>query len=355
MFKGLPIKTKRGKQADKKLLEKTIKRGFIFSPEVVYNYSNYNALIKLVEEVYGITAEKLNNSFHKSWVKVKEADIEQLVVEQIAHYLTTYGKEQPEEYIEEKGEQWGVDNLGGKIIGLGDFESDKIGGNYVYIPKEKLEIPECDISGMKLVIIKGYTKDELKTKLLKLLGSGIALGEDTINDVMDVATFVKLNENDIENVKNKEVKALLYDYLNLFPENPVEFLRFVVYKSTTETLLIKSTDLIEKIKESKNINVIKLFGEYEKKYGLSRLAETFYRHKPIFLAFRTNKRLKVIVNKIRRLAIKYHKPLPEDYLNSVTAKIKKGEKIDNKKLKEELNKVNIFRKIRLLYALKFRT
>lgn len=355
LFKALPIKTKR-KKTNKDLLIKTIKRGFIFSPEVIYNYSNYDKLIKIVEKVFGITAEKLNSSFHKSWIKVKEADIEQLVVEQIAHYLTTYGKEQPKEYLIEKEAQWRVDHLAEKIIGLGDFKSDKIyDKDYIYIPKEKLEISKLDIGEIKLVIIKGYTKKELKEKLLSLLGSGIALSEDTIKDVLDVAIFVELDEKDLKNIKNKEVRVALYDYLNLLPENPIEFLRFAIYKATEKTLLIKSSDLIKEIKKKKNLDIIKLFTKYEKKCGLPGLSTIFYRFKPIFLAFRTNKKLKKTINKIRRLAVKHHKPLPEDYLNTITSKLKKGEKIDNDKLKKELDRVNIFRKVRLAYALKFRT
>lgn len=355
LFKAVPITTKR-RRANKELLEKTIRRGYVFSPEVVYNYSDYDQLIQAVEEVYGITAEKLNNSFHKSWAKIKETDTEQLIVEQIAHYLTTYGKEQPVEYLIEKEEQWKVDNLAEKIINLGDFESDKIHDeNYVYIPKEKLEIPDLDIDNIKLVVIKGYTKEELKVKLLGLLGSGIALREDTISDVVDIATFLEFEENDVEKIKNKEVKASLYSYLNLIPENPIEFLRLALFESTEKTLIIKSFGVIEKIKENSGASIIKLFNQYKKEYGLERLAEIFYRQKPIFLAFRANKRLKPTINRIRRLAVKYHKPLPEDYLNEITAKIKKNKKIDKDKLENELKRVNVFRKIRLAYALKFRT
>jgi len=355
LFKALPIKTKR-KKTNKDLLMKTIKKGFIFSPEVIYTYPNYIKLIEMVEKLFGITAEKLNSSFHKSWVKVKNADIEQLVVEQIAHYLTTYGKEQPKEYLIEKEVQWGVNHLAEKILELKDFESNKIQDeNYIYIPKEKLDIPELDIDGIKLVVIKGYTKKELKEKLLKLLGLGIALGEDTIKDVLNVATFVELNEKDLENIKNKEVRVTLYDNLNLLPESPIEFLRFVIYKATDKTLLIKSSVLIKEIKEHKNTGITKLFTEYKQKYGLEKLAEIFYRFKPLFLAFRINKTSKKTINKIRRLAVKYHKPLPEDYLNNITSKLKKGEKVGSNKLKEELDKVNVFRKIRLAYALKFRT
>lgn len=354
LFKALPIKVRKKKAPTKELLEKTIKRGFVFSPEVIYNYPNYDELIKLVEEVFGITGEKVNASFHKSWKKVKEADIEQLVIEQIAHYLTTYGKKDPAGYMFQKMhlENWKVDNLGEKVISLEDLDADKITDkDYIYIPKEALNIPEIDIDEIKLVVIKGYTKQELKDKLLKLLNSGIALGEDTIANVTDVALFVDLDESDIKVIRNKEVRVILYNYFNMTPNDPVEFLRYAVYVATDETLLIKSKELINKIRECKNIRLIRIFKEGNWK----RIAEIFYRFKPIFLAFRTNQKLKSIINKIRKLAIDCHKPMPEDYLNEITAKIKKGKIIDLNKLESELKRVNTFRKIRLAYALKFRT
>ena len=357
LFKALPVKTKRKKPPTKELLQKTIKRGFIFSPEVIANYSNYDELIKMVEEVFGITSEKLNASFHKSWKKVKDTPMEQLIVEQVAHYLTTYGKEDPARYIlQKRRENWGVDNLGEKVLGLEDFEADKIRDkDYIYIPKEILDIPEIKVDEIKLVVIKGYNKPELKDRLLKLLNSGIALKEDTINDVTDVALFVDINEKEIRCIKNKEVRIILYNYLNLIPENPTEFLRYIVYTATDKTLLIKSKELISEIKEKKNIKIVKLFKNYDKEYGLKVLAEIFLRFKPIFLAFRTNRELKTIINKIRKLAIHYHKPMPEDYLNTVTARMKRRGGEDIHRLSQELFKVNIFRKIRLAYALKYRT
>ena len=124
-------------------------------------------------------------------------------------------------------ENWKVDNLGKKVSSLEDLDVDKIRDkDYIYIPKEALNIPEIDIDEIKLVVVKGYTKQELKDKLMKLLNSGIALKEDTINDVVDVALFVDIDEKDIEVIKNKEVRVILYDHLNMIPENPVEFLRF---------------------------------------------------------------------------------------------------------------------------------
>jgi len=290
LFKALPIKTRQKKSPTEELLKKTIKRGFVFAPEIIANYSNYDELIKLAEEVFGITAEKVNASFHKSWKKVKEADIEQLIVEQIAHYLTTYGKKEPIKYLLQKEffEDWKVQNLSEKIFNLKDFDAGKIyDKNYVYIPEEVLEIPEVDIDEIKLVVIKGYTKQELKDKLLRLLNSGIALKEDTINDVVEVAIFLNLKGEEIETIKNKETKVILYGYLDMLPENPVEFLRFIVYEITGKTLLIQSKEMIEEIRDKKkNVRIIKLFKDYKKWYGLEKLATIFYRFRLIFLAIR---------------------------------------------------------------------
>ncbi|MEK6884531.1 MAG: hypothetical protein AABY22_33170, partial [Nanoarchaeota archaeon] len=215
--------------------------------------------------------------------------------------------------------------------------------------------PELE-EGINLVIIKGYTKKQLKEKLLALL-SGIALSEDTIKDVMDVAVFVETDEKDISKVKNKEVKAQLYEYLDLVPSNQIEFLRYVIYKTINKTLIIKNEGMIDEIKKeiSNKFSIVKLFRKYEEVNGLEKLAEIFLRFKPIFLAFRANERMKPIINKLRRLAVKNHKPMTEDYLNTITARIKRDETIGTEKLISELNKVNVFRKIRLAYALKYRT
>ena len=328
LFKSLPIKNKEKGEVDTDLFVRTIRRGFIFSPEVISNYSRKELLqmISTFDEI-GLTPEQMNSSFHKSWQKVRDASIEQLVLEQIIHYMTTYGFER-----------------------LGVYSQDS-----VYIPREELDIPEIDIDTFKVVVIKGYTKEEFKEKLLGLLMSGIALHEDTIKDVVDIALWLELTEKEISRIRNKEVNSILYDYLDLIPQDPIEFLRYLVYKSTEKTLLIKNKELIDGIKSNKNVGVIKLFKKYDAEYGFERLAEIFYRFKPLFLAFKTNPQLNKIINKLRKLAIKCHKPMKPDFLNDVTSILKKDRCIDEDLLIGELDRVNIFRKIRLAYALKFRT
>jgi len=323
LFKALPIEKRAKKKMPKELIEKTIRKGFILSPEVIANYKDYDNIISLIEKECGLTPEELNSSFHKSWQKVRDASNEKLFFEQIAHYITTYGFES---------------------LGVYDESS-------VFIPREELEIPELK-ENIKLVVIKGYTKKELKEKALSLVKSGIALKCETIENLCDVFEFVGIKDKDIEGIRNREIKIRLYEELDLIPKNPTEFLRYLIYKNTGSSLIIKNEDLISKIKENPKTN---LFRKYENLYGLKRLGEIFYRFKPLFLAFKGDSSNNNYINKIRKLAIKNHKPMELDYLNEITSLIKNSNKIQTKLLKEELSKVNLFRKIRLAYALKYRT
>ncbi|HEY0753785.1 MAG TPA: hypothetical protein VGD98_07480 [Ktedonobacteraceae bacterium] len=325
LFKALPVASKQGK-TNEDLLRQTISKGFIFAPEIVYNYPDTAYIIDLVDKAYGRSPEQLNQTFHKSWARVRDASSEQLVIEQLIHYLTTYGFER-----------------------LGIYDKDT-----VYIPNEQLEVPALQ-DGIRLVVIKGYTRQELQEKLLELLSSGVALHKNTIDDVLDIASFVRLSHEDVEHVRNKEVKAALYDFLGLVPSNPTEFLRYVVYRATNKTLLIKNAATIAEIKGRNNLDIARYFDLYEKEAGLARLAEIFYRFKPLFLAFRTNSKLKQSINKIRRLAEQNHKPLPADTLNMVTAQLRHDQPVLNDHFYQALETASLFRKIRLAYALKFRT
>lgn len=330
LFKSVPIDSHGSKSKGSKSLNTlTMKRGFVFSPEVIAQYGEKGCtqLIGAVSNCFGIDSTSLNSSFHKSWKKVRDSKIEDLVIEQILHYITTYGFE-----------------------ALGVYDEST-----VFIPTEKLQIPKLDVDKFNFVVIKGYTKKELKSKLIKLLDMGVALKDKTKNAVVDIATFVDMNEDEVCSIKNKEVRVCMYEYMGLIPKDPIEFLRFLIYKATNKTLIIKNGFTISQIKANDGLAILRLFNVYEQKHGLEKLASIFFRFKPLFLAFRSNKKLRVTINKIRRLADTHHVAMKEDFLNNVTSTISQGEKLSDDKLEDELGKVNTFRKIRLAYALKYRT
>lgn len=326
LFNAVPIETKSKKDVTKEILKLTVNHGFIISPEVISNYSKDELLdiIDLAKKEIGLTPNQMNSSFHKSWKKVRDAPIFQLVIEQLFHYITTYGYER-----------------------LGIYDK-----NSVFIPNEELKVPNLK-DGINLAVINGYTKKQFKQKLANLLQSGIAL--KTIDEVIEIATFCDFNLKDLSEVKNKEVRIRLYDKMDVLPERPLEFLRFILYKKTENTMLIINKDTISEIKDS-NEDVKYLFRQYDKEFGYKKLAEIFLRFKPLFLALRNDQRMTEIINKISHLSKKYHKPLGSSILNDVTGLLKNRQMktTDYEKLTKELEVSNIFRKIRLLSALNYR-
>jgi len=246
--------------------------GFMIEPNAVWAKKEITSYYKKEK----LNGNDLNKTFHKSWQKIKNSTRFQLLIEQINHYISTYGS---------------------------NFQ------NEIYIPDEVLNVPDLKLT---FKVIKAYSNEEMQEKCLSLLKSGIALKEETIDDVLHILhNDLEYDFTGKENIRNKEVIIKIADRYDIYPENPVEFFRYVIYKTTRTTLLIKSDDLIDEIKQSK-FNPTYLFEKFE----LEKLAEIFNRFKPLFLAFK-NKAPKTI-NKISKLSKVYHQPLISNPLNNAT-------------------------------------
>jgi len=313
LFNAVLVENKRKKKISDDILERTIKNGYILQPAIRPD----TELLDLIETVVGISGEKANAAFHKSWKIVKESSELQLVMQQILHYITTYGFE-----------------------AMGIYSEDS-----VYIPREVLEFPEAE--RIPLVVVKAMTSEEVLEAIVKL-GCGIALSEESLNDIMTIVEQSKFDSAFVEKIKNRELKARLYDFYGICPSDPVEYLRYVISKLTDTSLLIKNNELINKIKISNGKFLDELL-----KNAPEDLASIFFRFKPIFLALKSISRNKTFFNRLRKQANKMHKPMPEDYLNSVTSHIKNKD-LDMKTLNKKLSNASIFRKVRLAYALNFR-
>jgi hypothetical protein len=320
------------------VLNKTIQHGFILDP----NIDSKNYVIDNIIHVIGVNGKHLNSSFHKSWKKVKYEKIENLVAEQLIHYFTTYGFES-----------------------IGIFDSDK-----VFIPAEKLEVPEIK-EDFSFLYIKGLTKEEILEKIIEL-GSGIALSQETLDYIMEIIDYNQYSSSFVKKIDNRELKSRLYEFYNIVPTEPEEYLRYVIYKITGRTLLIKNYDLIESIKVADYEKLNKLL-----KKAPDNLASIFFRYKPLFLAMKhvskigdgfnkyrpladvlkkykiDSNEIKPFINKLRKKANKQHKPLPPDYFNSISEQISKGQ-LNLDIFKTRLKNINIYRKIRLAYSLNYR-
>ena len=133
-----------------------------------------------------LNGNDLNKTFHKSWSKIKNSSRYELYVEQIGHYMSTYGS---------------------------GFQDE------IYIPEEVLNIPNVKLN---YKVINAYSADEMAQKCLSLLKSGIALKEDTV----DMLIIVLMDElgytfTGKENIRNKEAIVKLAEFYNVYPDDPV--------------------------------------------------------------------------------------------------------------------------------------
>lgn len=248
-----------------KVNKEAIKAGFIVTEK---------ACTKDVLKFIKMQSINPNATFYSSWQEIFSKTRFELFVDQVKHYLSTYGS---------------------------NFE------DIPYIPNEgTADIPRIE----NLVVINTITQEEAAERLNKMIQSGIALKSETVNQIMQIFKGLRyvFTESGIALVKNREVKLKMYEEYKIKPKNPIELIKFIVYKATGSTLVIKNPETIQKCKESGlNLN------DYIDENNIKQIASIFLRFKPIFLAFKNQSVNKSLINKLRKLAKTYHKPMVQSY------------------------------------------
>jgi len=246
--------------------------GFIIEPFALWAKDQILAYY-LREKLDG---NDLNKTFHKSWSVIKKSSRCELFIHQITHYISTYGS---------------------------NFQDE------IYIPDEVLNVPDLKI---QFKIIRAYSPAEMTKKCLSLLKSGLALKENTINDILTVLVDeLKYTFTGNEGIRNKEAIVKIADLYGVLPADTMEFFRYIIYRATGESLLIKSKAAVEAVQKS-NYNPSVQFH----KFGLEKMASIFNRFKPLFLAFKS--KCASTINKISKLSKTHHKPLVSNPLNNAT-------------------------------------
>lgn len=263
--------------------------------------------------LYGNSAGLFNQTFYKSFSTVRDADPIELVLDQLLHYFTTYGAE---------------------AIGL-DIPT--------YVPLQALEIPELMVNqkNAKFVVIQFVSNEAIVERLDKYLTTLTAPNTEIKEAVTALLPFATLDTNDI---KSFEIQVIQHRRLNTVPRNPVSQLRFLVYITTNETLLIKNKKMRETIKRSAASNGDTAY-DILAMCDPTGLASIFLRYKPIFLAFKPHNKCAPLINHLRRMADTYHKPLAEFSLQNLTSATdvvvarKVIEKASNRDLIKVLNSI----------------
>ena len=302
--------------------EKNLANGFFVTEATfkVFPLVADEKILTFIKDKFGYNIFELNRGFYKSFATVAGSTPEKILANKLLHYMSTYGLEN---------------------LGLFDRE-------LVYIPNDALELP-ADAKPIKIFVINAIDSAEIEARAVKMIQSGAALSEETLEDLIAVIKFLGI-ELSVDDVPNKELAIRLCELLNILPNDPVQFLRYVIFVATGSTLLIKDRETIFKLRNS-SANIDEKFSRYIATNGLGKLASIFHRFKPLWLAFKPHSDyLRATINKMRKLADRHHKPLTPKFLERLTC----AEKISLDELKRELANVTTYRKVSLANAILYR-
>ena len=269
----------------------------------------------------------VNSTFYQNWEDVTSKTRFELFIDQLLHYVTTYGT---------------------------DFACEGNG----YVPNATPVGPVYISLFKDYKVIMPCTEEDVYNRCMDMLTSGIAMKQETIETIVDyVVEYVKVNnllksgEFDIDVIANREALTLLCDELGIAPNKKFDLFRYIMYKTTGSTLIIKNKATINAIIRSTTQFDFNTLSEKQ----LISLASIFYRFKPLFLAFKKTykgcsyysrpitSRNASVINKIRRMAPKYHTPLEESVISTMLGKV-----YDSTVLIKTATQMNTFQIIRLM-------
>tara|TARA_B100001564_G_scaffold86067_1_gene69846 strand:+ start:1461 stop:3326 length:1866 start_codon:yes stop_codon:yes gene_type:complete len=281
---------------------------------IVGNAIHYEKEIRKYLKTSKVSGSKLNHTFYSSANVAESKAFQERLADQFKHYHTTYG-----------------------LRSLG-IETD-----FMYVPHnwKELNLPER----VKFDVVTGVSVDVLIDSCLKLFASGVAMKQETIEDVITVLDGCDYSYTGNEQIANKEARMFIFDKTNTTPTDAEDLFRFIVFKATGKTSIVKDKATFEALKRS-NYALPNLTDNQ-----IKELSKSFNRRKEYWLSLKSANHLNsYTVNKISRYSKKYHEPLEQDILNNLTQLIA-NKSISKKKLKESLKNVSIFRVIRALNGL----
>jgi len=301
--------------------KKSVKLGYIISPECCN---------KFVDEWLDTLTANYNSTFYKEWNDVISKSRYEIFVDQIRHYASTYGKV---------------------------LEGKEVEGNG-WLPNDGGIVPRFE----DLKVIEPITNDEMATKCFEVLKAGIALKDSTMKVMCDFWYAIRVDginwkKNDLSEalslVKNKEAMAYLSQKMKILPADEFGMLRCIALAYVGKPALIKSRATIATIKKKSEESGFRSPLLDLEDVQIERLSRIFLRFKPIFLAMKggekKDRKVAGIVNRLRRLAEKNHKPFKIGFWENI---IKEAQPVDE--VKKRLGELDNFRKVRLMMLCKER-
>ena len=271
--------------------------GYLIDPRVVFDDESYKFLN---EELYNDIDCNYNTTFYKDWEDVATKDRFELFVDQMLHYLSTYGT---------------------------NYEGS------VYVPNNCPEEMVIDSSKFKnLKVIKVSSLKSLSDKFLNILNTPIALSKQNLQCMLAAINnqwMFDFNKNRIDNawikkainnIKNKEAKIVLAFIYKCALDEPVDTMRLLWYIITGDSQVIQSNQGLSQFAAGlDNSKMSRLTMSHYLLHlsseELKTLSSVYYRYKQIFRLIKNRCKyydingVSTVINKLSRYAKTYHKPM----------------------------------------------
>ena len=275
LIKAFGVCTTESKQLNNKdyVFNEAAKRGFLIPLELINE-----DVVRFIES----ETVDYNSTFYKNWAQMSSKSRFEQFIDQVLHYMTTYGT---------------------------NFQSEFV---YTCNDDDRSDVP--DIKTYKYIAVA--TVEDVVKRCIDMLTSGIAMSNDMVTSCVDyIVDHKKAVPADfaVEDIQNREAMIQLCDRLGIHPRRGLEIVRWMVYKVTGSALLIKDRKTIETIRANAGAINFGIFDERD----MVELSKVFFRFKPIFLAFKASTWNKKAVNDIRRMADKNHVPMKEGFWQTV--------------------------------------
>lgn len=255
-----------------KYTARCLTRGIVIDPIQPISKETAELLIHL----YGLDLANANATFYKTFADRENKDWDEVVLDRLIHYATTYG-------------------------GLSEF----FGG--VYIPNS----PEQNMvdAFSTLTRIEVVSPKTMKESLQNLVNQPIAFPSE---DISLLASFVHELELNTDAIQNKELLIYLIANYNLVPKTPQMLLRALVFLCTDSTQLIKNKRLhrrlyyeLDDMDSKTKRRIQQIVRSYIETHGAQSLADHYRPNKKLWLIIR-KMGLQKEINRIKRLSDKKH-------------------------------------------------
>ena len=310
LYKGVLVsdKPQRSSEIAESFSKRLLGIGVFINPNTLRFLSGNSLVldnvIDYIKSNYGINGFEANSTLFKSFDEVEQMpELERFLI-QCAHYASTYG---------------GIEGLRNS----GD----------IYEP-QMLDLDTALDFAESLTYIKPITAGELPDMLIDSLHANIALSEEDIESLIDVAGVLSdrcsIDLYKIyDDIKNKELKLILSDKFGIVPQNFDEFTRLLVYTATGSTLLVnnkQTRDALDQIEvdEGKANKIEDYIDRYAFIYGTNSMAMNIMRYKKIYLVIRKFLKNKSVINRAMKQAKKIYLPRKTPIMNDVVTYVREN-------------------------------